>query len=65
MNWLQLSYQYLVGGIFFFVTLFLCFRPGASDTSNPSDKKALFYLLAGFAGYLALHTGWIVLASFK
>jgi len=64
MNWGQLVYQYAVGGLFFFVTLYLCFRPGASDTHNPSDKRALIYLLAGFAGYLGMHTLWIILASF-
>ena len=63
MNWLQLVYQYLVGGTFFFVTVYLCFRPGASDSSNPSDRRALFYLLIGFAGYLGMHTLWIILAS--
>jgi len=62
-NWLQLSYQYAVGGVFFFLTLYLCFRPGASDLRNFSDRRALIALLAGLVGYLAFHTAWIVLAS--
>jgi hypothetical protein len=63
MNWLQLSYQYLVGGAFFFITLYLCFRPGAGDLKIGSDRRALRYLLIGFAGYLAMHTFWIIFAS--
>ena len=64
MNWTQLIYQYVVGGIFFFVTLYLCFRPGASDMKNPSDKRALIYLLVGFGGYLFAHTAWILFATY-
>jgi len=63
MNWTQLAYQYIVGGLFFFITLYLCFRPGASNCRNPSDRRALYYLLIGFAGYLAVHTAWIILAG--
>ncbi len=62
-NWLQLAYQYIVGGLFFFITLYLCFRPGASDPKNPSDRRALIYLLVGFAGYLIMHTAWILFAT--
>jgi hypothetical protein len=64
MNWTELIYQYVIGGIFFFVTLYLCFRPGASDTKNPSDKRALKYLLIGFFGYLFVHTAWILFATY-
>ena len=63
MNWLQFGYQYVVGGLFFFITLYLCFRPGASDPQNPSDRRALIYLLIGFAGYLGGHALWIVVAG--
>ena len=62
MIWPQLTYQYFFGGVFFFVTLWLCFRPGAGELDNPSDRRALIYLVAGFAGYLAMHLGWILLA---
>jgi len=62
-NWPQLIYQYGVGGVFFFITLYLCYRPGASDSRNPSDRKALYYLLLGFAGYLAVHIVWIIIAG--
>jgi len=63
MNWGQLAYQYIVGGLFFLITLRLCFRPGAASLKNPSDRRAFAYLVIGFIGYLALHAGWIFFAS--
>jgi drug/metabolite transporter (DMT)-like permease len=63
MNWTQLIYQYAFGGAFFAITMYLCFRPGASDLSNKSDRKAFIYALVGFAGYLAMHICWIILVS--
>jgi|YNPNPStandDraft_1061719.scaffolds.fasta_scaffold06748_3 hypothetical protein len=62
-NWPQLVYQYTVGGIFFFLTLALCFRTGAGDLRSASDRTSLIYVLAGLGGYLAFHIAWIVLAS--
>ena len=63
MNWPQLTYQYAFGGAFFFISLYLCFKLGAASRKISSDRKALYYLLAGFAGYLVMHTLWIILAS--
>lgn len=63
MNWLQFGYQYLVGGLFFLVTFYLCFRPGASDLDNPSDRRAFIYLIIGFVAYLGGHALWIVIAG--
>jgi hypothetical protein len=62
-NWLQLAYQYLIGGFFFTVTTYLCFKLGAGNLKNSSDRKVLIYLVFGFVGYLAMHTIWIILAS--
>lgn len=63
MNWIQLAYQYGIGGIFFGVTLALCFRRGGSDPKNASDRRTRWICLAGFAGYLAFTTAWIILAQ--
>ena len=64
MNWLQLGYEYAMGGVFFFVTLWLCFRGGeASALKNPSDRRTLVILLAGFVYYFLTMTVWILLAS--
>lgn len=63
MTWFELGYQYLIGGAFLFVTLWICFRPDASDINHPADRKALFICIFGFLGYLLLHTLWILLAG--
>ncbi len=62
-NWPQLIYQYTLGGLFFFVTLALCFRSGASDLKVISDRRSLIYVVLGLVGYLTFHITWIVLAS--
>jgi len=63
MNGPQLIYQYTAGGLFFFITLYLCFRPGANDLDDVSDRRALIYLILGFAGYFIMHSLWIILAT--
>ena len=63
MNWLQLAYQYGIGGVFFAVTLALCFQSGASDRRNHSDRNTLWICLFGLIGYFAFHTAWIVIAA--
>ncbi len=63
MNWLQLAYQYVVGGLFFGVSLILCFGRGASIMANRSDSRTLKVCLVGIAGYLLFHVIWIVLSS--
>ena len=63
MNWVQLIYEYTAGGIFFGVTLYLCLKTGAATLANASDRRAVFYLLIGLAGYFFAMTLWIILAS--
>ena len=63
MSWPQLAYEYGIGGLFFAVTLALCFRKGGADKKNRSDRRTFRICLAGFAGYLLLHVAWIVAAS--
>jgi len=62
-NWVQLIYEYTVGGIFFAVTLYLCLKTGAATFKNASDRKTIYYLLIGLAGYFLVMAGWIILAS--
>jgi hypothetical protein len=59
MNWAQLAYQYGVGGAFFALSLALCFRPGAANRSNESDRRTLLVSVVGLLVYLALTAGWI------
>ena len=63
MNWLQLGYQYGIGGLFLAVTLALCFQKGGAELENRADRRAFWTAIAGFFGYLAFHAGWILLAS--
>ena len=63
-NWVQIAYQYGVGGIFFGLTLWLCFYQGGSKISNPEDRKSLIILLGGYFGYLIFNLGWAYLAQF-
>ena len=63
MNWLQLAYQYGIGGLFFAISLWLCFRFGAARMGNHSDRRTFRICLLGFVGYLAFHGTWILLAS--
>ncbi len=63
-NWLQIAYQYLVGGSFFALTLWLCFRQKGAEFNHPQDRKMLKILLAGYLGYLSAHLLWAYLARF-
>jgi hypothetical protein len=62
MNWLQLAYEYGVGGLFFFITMYLCFREGGSSLDHPVERRTFWILLFGFIGYLGVHVIWIFLA---
>lgn len=60
MNWVQLAYQYGIGGAFFFVTMYFCTRLGSADWKNPSDRRSIILLLAAFFGFFLATTGWIL-----
>lgn len=61
MNWLQLGYQYGVGGLFFTVTLILCSR--GQGRKNGSDRRTRNACIAGIFGYFAFHLLWIFAAG--
>jgi hypothetical protein len=63
MNWLQLAYQYTIGGLLFATTMIGCLRLGAIDRRVPSDRWIVRILVLGFVGYFAFHLSWIMLAS--
>jgi hypothetical protein len=63
-NWLQIVYQYGLGGIFFGVTLYLIFKQGGARLDNPEDRWMLKILIGGYVGYLTVHTLWAYLARF-
>ena len=62
MTWFEFGYQYLIGGAFLAVTLWICFRPGASDITHPADRKTLKICLLGVLGYFIAHGLLIILA---
>lgn len=59
----QWLYQYSVGGAFFFVTLWLCFRLGGAEADHPADRRSRWILILGLIGYFCGHGLWIFLAS--
>ncbi len=63
-NWLQIAYQYGIGGIFFAVTLWLCFHQGGASLIYKQDRRMLKILLGGYFGYLIVHSLWAYLARF-
>jgi len=63
-NWLQIAYQYGVGGLFFAATLWLVFRQGGASLKSRQDRWLLRVLLAGYFGYLIANIAWAYLARF-
>lgn len=58
-KWLPWIYQYGVGGLFFFITLWIAARNGALRRGNRSDRSLFWALLAGFFAFSAIHGLWI------
>ena len=63
MSWLQLGYQYGIGGLFLGVSLALCFQKGGAELGNRADRRAFWISIIGFFLYLGFHTGWILLTA--
>ena len=62
-NLWQWLYQYVAGGIFFMVTLWLCFHLGGAEADHPEDRKTRLILILGLIGFACFHGLWILLAS--
>jgi hypothetical protein len=62
-NLWQWVYEYTVGGVFFFITLWLCFRLGGAEADHPADRRTRLILILGLIGYFCGHGLWIYLAS--
>lgn len=63
-NWLQIAYQYGLGGLLFLITLVLVFKSGGADLQHPDDRWMLKVLIGGYLGYLLVHSLWAYLARF-
>lgn len=58
-KWIPFLYQYGVGGLLFFVTLWAAKRSGALKLDNYADLRLLAMLVGGFFAFLAIHGLWI------
>jgi len=61
-NWIQIAYQYGIGGVFFAITLWLCFHQGGAALKHSQDRRMLKILLGGYFGYLVFNILWAYLA---
>lgn len=63
MNWPQFAYQYIIGGIIFFVGLLIPILTGGWKFKSAKDTKLLIILLVGLVYYALGHGIWIYLAG--
>ncbi len=61
--WTQWMYQYGVGGLLVFGTVFLALRTGAIRWRHPVERRLLTALVAAFLIFMFAHAAWIALAS--
>lgn len=56
-------YQYLIGGFFFFLGIFITYRKGVWNPSNANDRRTVRNLVLGFVFYFSMHGIWILLVQ--
>ena len=61
-TWLPFIYLYGVGGLIFFIGIFIILRSKSLKIERPYHRKWLFILLFGFFYYLAIHGLTILVA---
>lgn len=61
-HWAGLLYFFVVGGIFFAVSLWLPFSKGDIRWQNRDDRRTAFFVTGGFAFYLVLYVLWEIYA---
>ena len=57
--WLPYLYLYGVGGIFFFIGVFIILRSKSLKLDRPSHKSWFYILLFGFLNYMGIHAFFI------
>lgn len=65
MNIWPLVYQFVIGGIIFFLGFVLSWRSGDYSKERKSDRRVSLYMILGFFLYLILMVVWHILASAK
>jgi len=64
-TWLPLIYQFLIGGIIFFIGIVIPWRKGDYSWNKREDRLTLVYMILGFFLYLTLQTLWTLYAIGK
>jgi len=65
MNILPLVYQFVIGGILFFLGFVLSWKSGDYSKKRKSDRLVSFFMILGFFLYLIVQVIWHILASAK
>ncbi len=60
--WGTYLYQFIVGGIFFALALFIVVKTGAADLRLKKERQWFMWLIIGFIGLAVFFAGWILLA---
>ena len=58
-NWIAWAYQYTLGGLFFWATLYLGVRSGAVDLTTRHGKRFVTALVLGLFLFAGAHFAWI------
>ena len=62
MSLLPLIYQFVVGGLIFFLGFFLSWKSGDYSKKRKNDRLVSFYMIFGFILYLVATLLWHFLA---
>jgi len=65
MSILPLVYQFVVGGVIFFIGFFLSWRSGDYSWKRRNDRFVSIYMIAGIFLYLVFQIAWHFLALKK
>ena len=63
--WLPLLYQFLIGGIIFFIGIVIPWRQRDYSWKKREDRLTLVYMILGFFLYFILQTLWTLYAIGK
>lgn len=63
MAWLSFWYQYLVGGLIFFIGLWVVVRQGEAGLKSRRARRHLLMLVGGFLLIFGLQLGLMLLGS--
>jgi len=63
-NWLPFIYLYGVGGVFFFIGLYVIVKSGSLNLQKTHHKKWLKILISGFFFFFFIHAFLIVAALY-